>query len=70
MLFEEKIYYARNDIQNPFKLDILKYAERLREMFEMPKLHIEDCHEDSCETSVWKSLVSDAPSQSYCVMGL
>ena len=52
MLFEEKIYYAKNDIQNPFKLDILKYADRLREMFEMPKLHIEDCHEDSCETSV------------------
>ena len=35
---EEHIYYVRNGIQNTFKIVILDYAERMREMFEMAKL--------------------------------
>ena len=34
-LFDEHIIYVKNDIQNLYKMVILKYDELVREMFEM-----------------------------------
>ena len=37
-IFDEHIHYVRNDIQKPFKMKILKYDERMGDMFEVTKL--------------------------------
>ena len=52
-MFGEHIYYVRNDIQNPFKIGILKYADNVNEMFGVDKLlpplsrNNEDYHESA-----------------------
>ena len=52
-MFGEHIYYVRNDIQNPFKIGILKYADNVNEMFAVDKLlpplsrNNEDYHESA-----------------------
>ena len=37
-MFDEHIYYVKNNIQKPFKMDIFYYPECVRKMFEMEKL--------------------------------
>ena len=53
-MFEEHIYCIINDIHIPFTMGILKYAERVHEMFEMEILLPPPSRKNyNCDESGW-----------------
>ena len=54
IFYQDHMKYVRNDIVKPFKVKILRYAERVREMHDLAKyLHPPSMKEKSSVVANW-----------------
>ena len=52
-LSDERIMCVKNDIQNPYKMGIPKYAEHMREIFDLAKYLPPSRNNEWCRDSAW-----------------